>query len=224
MAVFLLCAAFSSFCLSRCPTSAIHPDPERTAFSGLRYIRTDRVFRQTLISWMILGFANLMLIPLRVDYLANPKYGLNLSTSQVALLIGVIPNLARFFLAPFWGSLFDRVNFFMLRICVNMGFAIGILSFFMSDAFPGLVFGAVLFGISVAGGDVAFAPAGRVAEYMAIHSFFTGVRGIIAPFAGFYLAQELSLATLAAISTGLIVLASALLIPEYRLEKVRLRA
>ena len=148
---------------------------------------------------------------------------------MIALLTGVIPNLARFFLVPLWGSLFDRVNFFMLRILVNLGFAVGILSFFTSDSLTGLVIGAILFGISNAGGDIAwslwvtkFAPAELVAEYMAVHSFFTGVRGMVAPFAGFYLAQTLTLSTLGALSTSLIVLASVLLIPEYRYEKQRL--
>ena len=40
---------------------------------ALGYAKQDRLFRRVLISWMLLGFGNLMMLPLRVEYLANPK-------------------------------------------------------------------------------------------------------------------------------------------------------
>ena len=72
-------------------------------FRALRYARSDRVFRQTLISWMFLGFATLMIGPLRVEYLANPKHGVTLhgaplTAASIAMLTGVIPNIARLLL------------------------------------------------------------------------------------------------------------------------------
>jgi MFS family permease len=115
------------------------------------------------------------------------------------------------------------MNFFALRVTLNIGFAIGILTFFTTNSFAGLVTGAIVFGISNAGGDVAwslwvtkFAPAGRVADYMSVHTFLTGVRGVLAPMFAFYFVSKLSLGMLAAISSGLIVLATALLIPEIK--------
>lgn len=76
-----------------------------------------------------MGFANLAMLPLRVEYLANPKYKLELTVGMVAVLTGVVPNLARLVLSPVWGWLFDRMNFFVLRVTLNLGFAIGILTF-----------------------------------------------------------------------------------------------
>ena len=171
-----------------------------------------------------MGFANLMMLPLRVEYLANPKYGQAVSASMVALLTGVIPNLARLLLSPLWGYLFDHMNFFALRVTLNIGFAIGILTFFMSDTLAGMVGGAIIYGISNAGGDVAwglwvikFAPPERVADYMSVHTFFTGVRGVIAPLTAFHLVARVnSLSVLAWVSAVLILIASALLIPEIR--------
>ncbi|MCO6429525.1 MAG: MFS transporter [Deltaproteobacteria bacterium] len=228
MAIFFLSSLYSAYCLSRCPSQVIARGPARNPFSGMRFIRTDRVFRRTLICWMLMGFANVMMVPLRIEYIANPSYGLSLSVSEIALLTGVIPNISRFIFSPFWGALFDRINFFMLRISINVGFAIGILSFFTSDSWPGLILGAVLFGLSNAGGDIAgnlwvtkFAPPEKVAEYMGVHTFFMGVRGIVAPFTGFYLAQELTLASLGLISAAMIGLATLLLVPEYCTEKER---
>ena len=49
-------------------------------------------------------------------------------------------------------------------------------------------------------------PPGRVAEYMSVHTFFTGVRGVMAPFAGFYLVNALSLPVLGSIAAGMIFL------------------
>ena len=130
-------------------------------------------------------------------------------------LTAVIPNLARLVMNPVWGWLFDRVNFFALRAALNMGFALGILTFFTSDSATGLFLGAIVYGISTAGGDVAWslwvtklAPPGRVADYMSVHTFLTGIRGVIAPMAAFQLCQRFSLPTLGFGSAALIVIPS----------------
>lgn len=223
---FALALAFGGFCLARIPSHPIHDDGGVHPFRALRFVRDDELFRRTLICWMFMGFANLMMLPLRVEYLASPRYGLNLDVALIALLTGVIPNIARLILSPVWGHLFDRMNFFTLRVTLNAGFAIGILTFFVSNSFWGLVIGAIIFGISNAGGDVAwslwvtkFAPPGRVADYMSVHTFFTGVRGVLAPLAAFTLVQKLSMGLLAGMSAALIVAASLLLLPEIKFGK-----
>jgi MFS family permease len=221
--VFGAALAFASFCLSRCPTHPIPHDGGAHPFRAMRFVRDDALFRRTLICWMLMGFANLMMLPLRVEYLANPKYNQTVTIGTIALLTGVIPNLARLALSPVWGYLFDHMNFFALRVTLNVGFAIGILAFFTTGSLAGLIAGAIVFGISNAGGDVAwslwvtkFAPAGRVADYMSAHTFLTGVRGVVAPMFAFYFVERLSLGALAAFSSGLILLATALLIPEMK--------
>jgi MFS family permease len=140
----------------------------------------------------------------------------------------VIPNLARLVLNPLWGWLFDRMNFFVLRITLNIGFAAGILSFFVSGTVTGLTVGAILYGISNAGADVAwslwvtkFAPPGRVADYMSVHTFFTGVRAFIAPIVAFYLVAGLPVQTMGWISVVLIAIGSAFLAAEIKSDKAR---
>jgi MFS family permease len=221
--VFAGALAFASFCLSRCPTNAIPDDGGAHPLRALRFVRDDVLFRRTLICWMLMGFANLMMLPLRVEYLANPEYRQAASIGTIALLTGVIPNVARLVLSPIWGHLFDHMNFFALRVTLNIGFAIGILTFFTSNSVAGLIFGAIVFGISNAGGDVAwslwvtkFAPAGRVADYMSVHTFLTGIRGVAAPGAAFFAVSHVSPGMLATISCGMILAASALLLPEIK--------
>lgn len=211
----------AGWCLSRCPTRPIVSDGGSHPLRAMRFVREDVLFRRTLICWMLMGFGNLMMLPLRVEYLANPKYGQAVSVGMIALLTGVIPNLARLVMSPVWGHLFDHMNFFALRVTLNVGFAIGIFTFFTSNSMAGMVTGAIIFGISNAGGDVAwslwvtkFAPPGRVADYMSVHTFLTGVRGVLAPLAAFHFAATVSLGVMASFCAGLIVLATLLLIPE----------
>ncbi len=215
------------------PVLAAAADPETnsahrlgfvfSAFGALRFIRTDRLLRWMLLSWMLMGFANLMMFPLRVEYLANPRYGLSLSPREVALYVLVIPGIVRLLLSPVWGVLFDRMNFFALRIILNLGFALGIGAFFTGSSAWGLVLGAVIFGAANAGGEIAwnlwvtrFAPPESVAEYMSVHTFLTGVRGVFAPVIGFQIVQLLDISGVAWLSAALIVVASLILIPEMR--------
>jgi hypothetical protein len=221
--IFAGALALSGFCLRRCPSNILESAEGSHPFRALRFAQSDALFRRTLICWMLMGFANLMMIPMRVEMLANPKYGITLSVAEIAFLVGVVPNTARILLSPLWGWLFDRANFFVLRVVLNLGFAIGILTFFTSSDLTGLITGAVVFGISNAGGDIAwslwvtkFAPENRVADYMSVHTFFTGLRGVIAPITAFQLAQTFSLTTLGWVSALLILAASALLLPEIK--------
>ena len=222
--VFAVAFACASFWLGRCPSTPLIADVSSHPFRAMRFAREDRLFRHTLICWMLMGFANLMMLPLRVEYLAGAKYGLALDVALVAQLTGVIPNLARLAMSPIWGRLFDQMNFFALRVTLNIGFAVGILTFFLSDTSPGLIAGAVIYGISNAGGDVAwglwvtkFAPPERVADYMSVHTFFTGLRGVAAPLISFNLVSRISLPTLGYISAGLILAATLMLLPEVKL-------
>ncbi|MFM1769460.1 MAG: hypothetical protein RJA22_1989 [Verrucomicrobiota bacterium] len=221
--VFGAALAFAAFCLARCPTGPIPQEGRAHPLRALRYAHEDKLFQRTLVCWMLMGFANLMMMPLRVEYLANEAYhpGQSVSVGMIALLTGVIPNLARLLLSPVWGHLFDRMNFFTLRVTLNAGFAIGIATFFASNTTTGLVVAAIIYGVSNAGGDVAwslwvtkFAPPGRVADYMSVHTFLTGLRGVLAPVAAFAAVGHLSLGWLAGLSIVLIVAGSVLLLPE----------
>lgn len=228
LVTFAAAFAFASYHLRRCPSSVIPADEGGHPFRSLRFVKTDRVFRTTLIAWMFMGTANLMMLPMRVEYLANPRYGLHLSVTEVAFLTGVVPNVARLILSPLWGWLFDRMNFFVLRVALNIGFAIGILSFFTSDSLMGLILGGVVFGASNAGGDIAwslwvtkFSPPERIADYMSVHTFFTGLRGVAAPLMAFQLVKTYALPTLGWFTAALIFISVLFLLPEIRFGKGR---
>lgn len=229
--VFGLASGFGSWCVARCPTRPLAAADGPHLSRAWRFVREDVLFRRILICWMLMGFANLMMLPLRVEYLANPKHNITFgdvapTVGLIALLTTVIPNVARLVLSPLWGYLFDHINFFALRVILNLGFAVGVLTFFMSNTLAGMVAAAVVYGVSHAGGDVAwslwvtkFAPPERVADYMSVHTALTGVRGVLAPLIAFYSINHLTLTALAWISAGLIVAATLMLIPEIRYDR-----
>jgi MFS family permease len=232
LVLFALAFAVSGWCLARIPSRPLTNDGGSHPLRALRIANEDGLFRRTLISWMILGFANLMMLPLRVEYLANRAHGLEgvmFSVATVTLLSEVIPNLARLCMSPVWGWLFDHINFFALRSILNLGFAVGIVAFFVGETWLGLVVGAIIYGISRAGGDVAWslwvtklAPADRVADYMAVHTFFTGIRGVLAPMVAFHAARHYSLESMGWFSASLIGIATLMLLPEIKtFHKVR---
>jgi MFS family permease len=190
--------------------------------AGLRFVGLDAVFRRTLISWMFLGIGNLVMLPLRVELLALPdSLGTIRTAADIALLTAVIPNVARLATTLLWGRLFDRCNFFVLRALLNFLFAAAILAFFLGDRMWVLVLGAVLYGVANSGGDVVWSlwvtkvtiPE-RVADYMAVHTCFTGVRGVLAPVIAYAAMERFPLGWTAWGCAIAIVLANVILLPE----------
>jgi predicted MFS family arabinose efflux permease len=189
-------------------------------------LHEDRRLRLTLTAWMLMGFGNLMLLPLRVEYLANPEYGIVATTAKIAVITVVVPSIVRLLAMPLFGWIFDRLSFFASRIMVNVLFAVYVAAFFTGTSTAGLLFGAVVLGIASAGGDLMwslwvtkFAPAGRTADYMGLHTFFTGIRAVTAPIVGFIVLGRVSLTAVALIAAALMVAASLVLVPEARAER-----
>ena len=215
-----LAAAWFVWC---CPSVVFTKETSMNPLAGLRHVKRDRMFRWLLASWMLMGLGNLMMLPLRVEFIANPVHGIALSPMMVALLVSIIPSATNLAFALFWGRLYDTMNFFLLRIVLNVCFMAAIAAFFLRPGMGGFVLGAFLFGMAASGGNVAWslwvtkiAKPELVAEYMGVHTFLTGVRGLIAPFLAFRLIETHSIPSLAWWSLGLMALASIMLVPEAR--------
>jgi hypothetical protein len=194
-----------------------------SALPHLHILVEDRSLRVTLTAWMIMGFANLMMLPLRVEYLKRPEYGVVADSATVALIVVVIPSLVRLLVGSLFGRMFDHMSFFVARMLVNVLFGLYIALFFTSTSMAGLVAATVVFGCAAAGGDVMwqlwvtkFAAPERVADYMGVHTFLTGVRATMAPLVGYLVVDRLSLGPLALIATGMVLASTAILLPESR--------
>lgn len=212
----------------RVPSDALdHTHGERSpVWPHFHLLLEDRKLMLTLSAWMLMGFGNLMLLPLRVEYLATPEYGINASESKIAMLTVVVPSVVRLLMMPVFGHVFDRMSFFSSRILVNIFFALYVAAFFTGTSDAGLVLGAMLLGVGAAGGDLMwslwvtkFAPPGRTADYMGLHTFFTGIRAVVAPILGFLILGRVSLTSIALLAATLMVGASLVLVPEARAER-----
>lgn len=191
-------------------------------FAALRYAWEDRIFGSMLFVWMLMGWGNLMVLPLRVEYMANPSFGINATNAEIALISGIVPSLVRIASTHFWGRLFDRHNFFIIRTVLNGVFLLAILTFFSTRHLLVLGVGAGLFGFAVAGSNIAwnlwvtkFAPAERTSDYMSVHTFLTGIRGIAAPFVGFWIIARWG-PIAAALSAGVLIALSMILLGPLR--------
>jgi MFS family permease len=185
----------------------------------LSLLRENKVFGFLSIVWMLLGFGNLASWPLRTEYIASGKYGFAYTPQSVLILTVVIPLAVTLVATPLWGRFFDQADFVRVRLSINIVFMLSIV-FFFQQSLPSQVLGAVMLGLGRGGGLVAwnlwvtkYAPPDRTADYMSVHTFLTGTRGIVAPLLAYALLEPLSLITVTHVSLALITLASLLLLP-----------
>ena len=164
--------------------------------SRLSLVWSDKIFGTILLAWMFLGVSNLTTFPLRTEFLASGKPFEAYAPWLIVLLIDVVPTIFRMASVVLWGKLFDKVNFILLRGTLNLIFGLSTLCFF--TPILGLqIFGAMTKGFGHGGAGVAwslwvtkFAPPEKTADYMAVHTFLTGIRGILSPMLAFWAIQH----------------------------------
>jgi len=218
-----LCGLGKAWSVYSMPSKIIEDGGHKNPLGNFKYVIRDRSFGYVLLTWFIMGFANLWIQPLRVDYLASSEYGITASAGLVALLIAIIPNAMRLIFIPVWGKLFDRMNFVVLRMIFNIIFALGVGLYFITDKPAVIAAGSVLIGIAFAGGSIAwnlwvtkYAPPGKAAAYMSVHVCLTGIRGTLGPMLGFWAVGYLGPATMGLISAAMMTVATVMLIPEIK--------
>ena len=215
--------AWSIYCM---PSKIIEENSHSHPLANFKYVFQDRSFGYVLLTWFIMGFANLWTLPLRVDYVTSSEYGIEGSAIYVALIITVIPDTIRMLFIPFWARLFDRMNFVALRIILNLLFAVGVATFFISKNPWMIGIGSGLVGLAFAGGSIAwnlwvtkYAPPGKTAAYMSVHVSLTGIRGTIGPMIGYWASEKIGVVNVGFLSAAMMVVASLMLIPEFKYGK-----
>jgi MFS family permease len=217
------CAFFKAIAIYRMPSKLIDQSPHENPFGNMKYIWQDRSFGYVLLTWFIMGFANLWTTPLRVDYVTSTEWGIEGSAVFVAMTITVIPETLRMLLIPFWSRLFDKMNFVVLRMILNLAFGAGVLLFFITSN-PWIInAGSALIGIAYAGGSIAwnlwvtkYAPPGKTGAYMSVHVSLTGVRGTLGPIIGYWVVGLIGARNIGIVSCTMMLVATLMLIPEIK--------
>ena len=145
---FALAAFYGAYCLRRVPVAGEMGRREVKVWDGFRWVKRDGRFRLVLLSLMFMGIAIHMSLAVAVEYLANPRHGLAFTAPQVALLTTALPAAFRLATTFFWGTLFDRMNFFVLRAVLNVFFVAGMLFFFLGESIWVIGVGAALNGVA----------------------------------------------------------------------------
>lgn len=213
-------AVLSAWALRRIPSEKAPTLQAPRPLASLVIAWQDTLYRRMLIGWMLIGTGNLMLIPIRVEYLANPVYGINASNATIsALLVSTVLGF-RVLSTRAWGVLFDRINVVTLRMLINTTFMLSILLFFFTDQLWMIAIGCALLGMAFGGGGIMWtlyvtkvAPTSRVATYMSVHTFLTGVRMALAPFLGYAVIHFAHPAMAAWIALGMIGLSTLVFLP-----------
>ena len=141
----------------------------------------------------------------------------------VLLINGIIPSLTRLAMTRIWALAFDRFHFIYVRIALSIFITAGIPLFFLTDSVIIIGISSVLIWIGLSGATIIstlwvtrFAPAGMSQVFISIHFFLIGVRGIIGPPIGFYIASHLSIQAVGIISFFLGCISLLMLIPIIR--------
>ncbi|MDR0418342.1 MAG: hypothetical protein LBH08_02830 [Puniceicoccales bacterium] len=181
--------------------------------SSLSILLHDKVFSSILCLWSLMSIAFQMIFPLRMEYIANAKYGINLSNADITTLMVVVPTITRITSAFFWGKIFDAQNFAVMKILVNCCYLVSIPLFFFGKSFFILVLSATILGIGFTGNLTAWqlwvtkiAPSSeKLSAYISIDMIVMGLRDAFSAGLGYYLlSKSFSLHTICLISTTLI--------------------
>ncbi len=168
-----------------------------------RALREDPRFARYCTAQMCIGSANLMVMPINTIVLTKV---LLLSYTMSNGLIDLVPRLIQLFMLPIWARLYDRVGVLRFRVANSSCWAASTLlcgvgamlaawhGSYDTAALLTYLAGRVADGLAQSGGSIAwnighlhFTEDERAELYMGIHVSLTGLRGLIAPFAGLLL-------------------------------------
>ena len=216
-----LCCLIMSLCVWLMAKVTLQKSQNIRFFAAFRHVSEDKAFKKLLMTWMILGFGNLLCYALLVEFITSPVYGFSLDAKKVAWVTTTLPTLAYLLFIIPWGMVFDKLPFYRLRVLVNVFFICGALSYYLGGGYLSLCIGMGLYGVGRAGGNVLwnlwvtkFSNEENVGEYMSVHSFLTGVRSTLAPVISFAIVGLVGAETIAITGGSMMILASLLLLPE----------
>lgn len=180
-------------------TNSDGKDPAPRSFSlrqTFAILKTDQNFSRFMTLQFILGISNLAGVAALQVYFNSPKF-LGVSPETAALLTGVLPQLFMFLSLRFWGGRFDRMSIVHYRSITSLCMALGFVLYPIAGSVLFAAIGAIVWGMGRGGGQLAwsigilaFTNEDKASAYMGVHTFLTGVRGVMAPFIGILILES----------------------------------
>lgn len=193
------CAIMCAWTLKHIPSQPFSSESSGKPIQNFSLVFKDKLFGWMVLGYFILGIGNAMVIPIRIEYMANVEYEINASNSAITIINVVIPGLSIVLSTKVWGLIFDKINFITTRLLINTCFILSYLAFFATKSLTILGLSQAINGFAVAGGMIVWnlwvtkiAPKERVPAYMSAHSSCSGIRGMIAPAIAYTILQGTS--------------------------------
>jgi hypothetical protein len=210
------CAALiAAWSCTQMPHTPLHKTSPTNPWKTISVLWEDKLFSQLISAWGLFGMSMLMLQPFKVEYLANIDYGLNLSNTWITRINYIIPAITYILSVKIWGRLYDKLNFLSIRIIVNFIFLTGVMLYFQSSNPYIIAVGAGFLGLGLGGGKITFslwvtelAPPDKISSYMSANLAIAGLRGMMAPYLGYYLVEHIGLNALCVCCGGFIIISS----------------
>jgi predicted MFS family arabinose efflux permease len=187
-----------AYMINRNPSNRVPREKDFKLFSYLTHFKEDKLFRCLVISWMLHAFAYHTMIGLFVDYLANPRFGLNASPLIINVLTVTVPFAVVFCSTFLMGRLFDKLKYQTLQVMLNSFLILSFVFYFNIKQGWALPVGAAFLGLEWAIGNIAFqmwitkvAPKGKTIEYSSAHHFLCAFPIMLGPVFGFFLSDYL---------------------------------
>ena len=220
--IMAIVALLAGLIVKTIPSEPFSRDNIGNPFQSISLIGKDKLFGSMLGAWMILGIGNLICLPIRYEYLANPAYGLDINNTHIALIMIAIPAVTKILSTFLWANLFDKLKLITTRNLNNWFFLLSVILFFLSDNLILISIASACQGIALGGGKIFWnlwvtkiAPPKKVSSYMSVHMALTGIRGSFAPFLGYAILMSTSPLTVAVIGS-LLILISILMFEQYK--------
>ncbi|MDR0590372.1 MAG: MFS transporter [Puniceicoccales bacterium] len=183
-----------ALCFLRIPARKAAMERHPPLWDNFKLLAKDRLFTLILLFYSFVAIANQMTLPLRVEYLAGHRRGLDISYGTILAIFAVIQPLASVLSGPIWGKFYDRVSLVTMRQCVTACFLVGIPLFFATDDINMIYLASILLGIGRSGGVIFWslwvanvAPKRELGEYMSVNAAVMGFRDALAPIFGYFL-------------------------------------
>lgn len=188
---FLIMAAasvISAYFLTKIPSIPLEKTASGNVWQNISLVWKDKLFGLMILGYILLGIGTSMVVPIRIEFMANPKYGINASNLNITLINVVIQGASMILSTRIWGYIFDRCHFITTRLLVNACFIISFLTFFLSNNLYFMAASVAFNGFALAGGMIVWslwvtkiAPKEISPAYMSTHVSFSGFKGLIAP-------------------------------------------
>jgi MFS family permease len=207
------CALLCGICLLFIPSSPVQQPHQPQGRAYFTFLFRDRLFGKLTLYFFFVGLAYQMLIPIKMEYLANTVYGLHLSNFTVMLLSWGLPNLGRVLSTQPFGFLFDRTRLITSRLWVCYVTLAGIAIFFNATTPLWLSVGSLLMGLAMAGSYVLHSlwiskitGAENLSAYQATYLLVSGIRSMLAPVLGYALLSVTSPTFVGNFAAGLVLI------------------